>query len=100
MAHVYAVRDAPTRDAARAAADRFVNTYRREYPAAVACFADDLEALLAIHQVPVRHRIRVVDHQPGRAQLRRRTPAHQGDPSIPGRKSRHEAGVRHHDPRR
>jgi putative transposase len=59
MAHVYAVRDAPTLDAARAAADRFVNTYRREFPAAVACFADDLDALLAIHRVPVRHRIRV-----------------------------------------
>ncbi len=26
LAHVYAVRDAPTRDAARAAADRFINT--------------------------------------------------------------------------
>jgi transposase-like protein len=59
LAHVYAVRDAPTLDAARAAADRFVNTYGREYPAAVACFSDDLEALLAIHRVPVRHRIRV-----------------------------------------
>ena len=50
LAHVYAVRDAPTLDAARAAADRFVNTYGREYPAAVACFSDDLEALLAIHR--------------------------------------------------
>jgi len=59
LAHVYAVRDAPTLDAARAAADRFMNTYQREYPSAVACFADDLEALLAIHRVPVRHRIRV-----------------------------------------
>ena len=59
LAHLYAVRDAPTLDAARAAADRFVNTYRREYPAAVACFTDDLDALLAIHRVPVRHRIRV-----------------------------------------
>jgi transposase-like protein len=59
LAHVYAVRDAPTLDAARVAADRFVNTYRREYPAAVACFTDDLDALLAIHRVPVRHRIRV-----------------------------------------
>jgi transposase-like protein len=59
LAHVYAVRDAPTLDAARAAADRFVNTYGREYPAAVACFTEDLEALLAIHRVPVRHRIRV-----------------------------------------
>jgi putative transposase len=59
LAHVYAVRDAPTLDAARAAADRFINTHGREYPAAVACFTDDLDALLAIHRVPVRHRIRV-----------------------------------------
>jgi putative transposase len=59
LAHVYAVRDAPTLDAARAAADRFENTYGREFPAAVACFADDREAMLAIHRVPVRHRIRV-----------------------------------------
>jgi hypothetical protein len=36
-----------------------VNTYGRDYPAAVACFSDDLDALLAIHRVPVRHRIRV-----------------------------------------
>jgi len=59
LAHVYSVRDAPTLDAARAAADRVVNTYQRQYPSAVACFTDDLEALLAIHRVPVRHRIRV-----------------------------------------
>ena len=36
-----------------------MNTYQRSSPAAVACFTDDLEALLAIHRVPVRHRIRV-----------------------------------------
>jgi putative transposase len=59
LAHVYAVRDAPTMDAARAAAGRFTGTFARDYPAAVACFADDLEAMLAIHRVPVRHRIRV-----------------------------------------
>jgi putative transposase len=59
LAHVYAVRDAPTLDAARAAADRFINIFGRDYPAAVACFTDDLDALLAIHRVPVRHRIRV-----------------------------------------
>jgi transposase-like protein len=39
-------------------------------------------------------------HEPGRAQLRRRTPPHQGHPAIPRRKSRAQAGVRHHDPRR
>ncbi len=59
MAHLYAVRDAPTLDAARAAADRFENTYKAACPAAIACFADDREALLSIHRVPVRHRIRV-----------------------------------------
>ena len=59
LAHVYAVRDAPTLDAARAAADRFINTFGRDYPAAIGCFTDDLDALLAIHRVPVRHRIRV-----------------------------------------
>ena len=59
MAHLYAVRDAPTLDAARAAADRLINAYRREFATAVACFEDDLDALLAIHRVPVRHRIRV-----------------------------------------
>jgi transposase-like protein len=59
MAHLYAVRDAPTMDAARAAADRLENTYHAEFPAAVACFTDDRDALLAIHRVPVRHRIRV-----------------------------------------
>ena len=59
LAHLYAVRDAPNLDAARAAADRFVNTFARDYPAAVTCFTNDRDALLAIHRVPVRHRIRV-----------------------------------------
>jgi transposase-like protein len=59
LAHVYAVRDAPTLDAARAAASRVTTTFARDYPAAMACFEDDLDALLAIHRVPVRHRIRV-----------------------------------------
>jgi transposase-like protein len=59
MAHLYAIREAPTLEAARVAADRFENTYGRKFPSAVACFADDREALLAIHRVPVRHRIRV-----------------------------------------
>jgi putative transposase len=59
LAHLYAVRDAPTLDAARAAADRFENAYGRQFPAAVACFVDDRDALLAVHRVPVRHRIRV-----------------------------------------
>jgi hypothetical protein len=59
MAHLYAVRDAPMLDAARAAADRFENAFAREFPSAIVCFKDGREALLAIHRVPVRHRIRV-----------------------------------------
>lgn len=76
MAYLYAIRDAPTLDAARAAADRLANTYRREFPAAITCLEDDLDALLAIHRVPVRHRPlrgpraagheRVVDVRPAR----------------------------------
>ena len=50
LAHVYAARDAPTLDAARAAADRVITTFARDYPSAVACFQDDLEALLAFDE--------------------------------------------------
>jgi hypothetical protein len=32
------------------AADRLINTFDRAFPAAVACFRDDLDALLAIHR--------------------------------------------------
>ncbi len=56
MAEIRAIRDAPTLDTARAQADRVINRYRREFPSAVACLEDDLEALLAVHRVPVRHR--------------------------------------------
>jgi len=59
LAEIRAVRDAPTLDAARAQADRVINRYRHQYPAAIRCFEDDLDALLAIHRIPVRHRINV-----------------------------------------
>ena len=59
LAEIRAVRDAPTPDTARVQADRVINRFRAEFPAAVACFEDDLEALLAIHRIPVRHRINV-----------------------------------------
>ncbi|MDQ4104415.1 MAG: transposase [Actinomycetota bacterium] len=84
LAHVYAVRDAPTLDAARAAADRFINTYGREYPAALACFTDDLEALLAIHRLPMRHRIRVRTTNLAKRSFvkeRRRTKSSPGSPT-------------------
>jgi len=65
LAYVYAVRGVPTLDAALTAADLFTKYLRRQCPVAVTCFTDDLDTLLAIHRVPVRH-------QPSRAQLRRR----------------------------
>jgi transposase-like protein len=59
IAEIRAIRDAPTLDAARAQADRVINRYRREFPAAIRCLEDDLDALLAIHRIPVRHRVNV-----------------------------------------
>lgn len=59
LAEIRTIRDAATLEAARAQADRVINRYRGEFPAAVACLEDDLEALLAVHRVPVRHRINV-----------------------------------------
>ena len=58
-AEIRAIRDAPTLDAARAQADRVINRYRREFPAAIRCLEDDLDALLAVHRIPVRHRVNV-----------------------------------------
>ena len=49
----------PPSGAARAAPDRFENTYTTAFHAAVACFAEDREALLPIHWLSVRHRIRM-----------------------------------------
>jgi len=59
LAEIRAISDAPTLDAARAPADRVINRHHREFPAAVARLSDDLETLLAIHRMPVRHRINV-----------------------------------------
>jgi transposase-like protein len=59
MAHVRAVRDAPTHQAGEAAAASVIEQFSNTYPAAVRCFAEDLEASLAHLKVPVRHRINV-----------------------------------------
>ena len=82
MAHVRAIRDAATLDAARATADRVINTFSREFPAAMACLADDLDALLAItpRAAPASHHR--AHHQPCRTLLRRGTPAHQSHPRL------------------
>ena len=103
LAHVYAVRDAPTLDAARAAADRFINTYGHLWPGVSrgggllhrgprGVAGDSPGAGTPAH--PGAH------HQPSRAQLRRRTPTHESDPPVHRRKIRDEAGVCHPDPRR
>lgn len=59
LAHVRSVRDAPTHQAGEAAAATLIERFTDLYPAAVSCFADDLEASLAHLKVPVRHRINV-----------------------------------------
>lgn len=59
MAHVRAVRDAPTHQAGEAAAALVIESFSETYPSAVRCFAEDLEASLAHLKVPVRHRINV-----------------------------------------
>lgn len=56
MAEVRAIRDAATLDVARTQADRVLNTYSARYPSAMACLAEDLDGLLGVHRVPVRHR--------------------------------------------
>jgi putative transposase len=59
LAHVRSVRDAPTHQAGQAAAASLIDRFSDLWPAAVSCFADDLEASLAHLKVPVRHRINV-----------------------------------------
>jgi transposase-like protein len=58
LAHVYAVREAPTLDAARAAADRFTNTYGPGVPSRGRVL-QRRSGGAAGHSPPVRHRIRV-----------------------------------------
>lgn len=59
MAHVRAVRDAPTLEAGEQTAASVIERFGDRYPAAMACLADDLEASLAHLKLPVRHRINV-----------------------------------------
>jgi putative transposase len=59
LAHVRAVRDAPTDEAGQTAAAGVLERFSNLYPSAMRCFADDLEASLNHLKVPVRHRIHV-----------------------------------------
>ncbi len=55
-AHLITIRDAPTYDAGRAAAQVVLAHFQREFPTAMASLGDDLEASLAHLKVPVAHR--------------------------------------------
>jgi transposase-like protein len=59
LAHVRAVRDAPTYEAGQTMAAQVIERFADRFPAAMACLADDLEASLSHLRVPVRHRINV-----------------------------------------
>jgi transposase-like protein len=56
LAHVRAIRDAATIKDALALALSFAERFGREFPAAVACLHDDLDATLAHLRVPAKHR--------------------------------------------
>ena len=55
-AELIAIRDAATPETGQAAAAAFLERWGRDLPSAPACFSEDLEALLAQHRVPWRHR--------------------------------------------
>jgi len=55
-AWLQAVRDAPTPEAGRQAAAETLGHFQREYPRAMQCLAEDLEASLAHLRVPPAHR--------------------------------------------
>jgi len=55
-AWLQAVREAPTLEEGRAKAAQVIARFERDYPAAMKCFADDLEASLAHLRVPETHR--------------------------------------------
>jgi putative transposase len=59
LAHVRAVRDAPTLEAGEQASATVIEHFGNRYPAAMACLSDDLGASLAHLRLPVRHRINV-----------------------------------------
>lgn len=55
-AFLEAVRDAPTPEAGQQAATAVLERFSSPYPAAMRCFADDLEASLAHLELPLAHR--------------------------------------------
>jgi putative transposase len=55
-AFLEAVRDAPTPDAGRQAAESVLERFGTAYPSAMHCFSDDLEARLVHLELPLAHR--------------------------------------------
>lgn len=68
-AFLEAVRDAPTPEAGRQAAEHVLERYTVLYPAAMRCFTDDLEASLAHLELPLAHRKHVRTTNPTLAQF-------------------------------
>lgn len=67
LAHVRAVRDAPTLEAGEQAAAPVIERFSDRYPAAMACFSDDLEASLSAPQTPGATSHQHPHHQPAGA---------------------------------
>jgi transposase-like protein len=59
MAYCRALRDAPTHEAGVALAAEVIDRFQGEFPSAMACLADDVDASLNHLKVPARHRITV-----------------------------------------
>jgi transposase-like protein len=59
LAHARAVRDAATHEAGELQTSALIERFGEMHPAAVRCFAEDLEASLAHLKLPIRHRINV-----------------------------------------
>jgi putative transposase len=55
-AFLEAVRDAPTLEAGRQAAEHILDQFGAAYPAAMRCFSEDLDASLAHLELPLAHR--------------------------------------------
>jgi putative transposase len=56
-AHLRAVRDAATPESGHAAAAELIMRFGDQHPAAVSCFTEDLDGLLAHLRLPARHRV-------------------------------------------
>lgn len=59
MAYLRAIRDAPTLEAGSQMAASVLDRFGNQFPAAMTCLAEDLDASLAHLRVPARHRINV-----------------------------------------